>query len=94
MLLPYTTGLHKMLLMYTGRTLYILLLYRRGMLYILLLYHAALGVAEPEVRHRLLLAQVPAATVDNLCKKERCEGEYSKRERRRDGGAMRSEGGE
>ena len=36
------------------------------MLDTLLLYHAARGVAEPEVRHRLLLTQVPAAAVDDL----------------------------
>ena len=41
-------------------------LYLRGMLDTLLLYHAARGVAEPEVRHRLLLTQVPAAAVDDL----------------------------
>ena len=44
----------------------LLLLNLRGMSDTLLLYHAARGVAEPEVRHRLLLTQVPAAAVDDL----------------------------
>ena len=54
-----------MLLLLTGD--YTICYYYLGrMLYMLLLYHAALGVTEPEVRHRLLLAKVPATTVNDL----------------------------
>ena len=58
-----------MLLLYLRGIWNTLLLHRRGMLHTLLLYHAARGVAEPEVRHRLLLTQVPAAAVDDLRKR-------------------------